>query len=245
MVPEDLKINKKLIFPILFALFSSACNKNKTSNPSPAPTTSPTTLADPYSLMYTMYSAFDSLGIMRKDSLLTAGFSKQPIYTNNNTSVLAGTLTLNDTSFIVIGNVYIMPRKQCITGNLKWSCTGSGTITPFTHTYIASYPIYSQPNLLPDTISKSIGANLNISGISNFSNHVTAHLQEGTNIVPFISFSQNTVLTVTPSDLNSFSANTYAYFQMYMVKNKTENLGGVLHGFAQYYSYTKLIYIKP
>lgn len=240
-----MKINRNIIFPILFALFSSACNKNKTSNPNPPPTTSPTALADPYSLMYTMYSAFDSLGIIRKDSAMAAGFLNQPMHTNNCTNVLAGTLTLNDTSFSVLGSTYYMPRKQCITGNLKWSCTGSGTITPFTHTYIASYPIYSQPNLLPDTISKSIGATLNISGISNISQDVLASLYEGANSVHFISFSQNTVLTVTPSNLNSFSANTYAYFQMDMGKNKTENLGGVLHGFAQFYRYTKLIYIKP
>jgi hypothetical protein len=241
----------KIILTILFlnAIFI-ACKKKESS---PAETTgtttttglSPSTGGD-YCNLQTTYRFTNMGGVVTKDSMVFASFYAAPVSAVPPTNVSAGSVNLNGINIPFSGASYNITSNvpTSIAGTLNWNVTGSGTVTAFSQSLIASYPKYSGGNVLPDTIVKTNGVSINITGITNSLNSVLISLYGGSaNATKYILGSNGTV-TFSPAELSAFPVNTSITLLITANNIYSANLGGIKRGFTNGFQYTKFCFLK-
>lgn len=236
--------NLSCIF-IFFILFSTiSCKKKAASTPSstpPAPTTTPSTL--PFSVMQTDYTYLDNGSTLVMDSNVIAVFMQKPWGTINNVYISAGNVSLNDSDLNFVLDNYMKVNPINISQTLKWKATGSGTITPFTYTFVPSYPNYTGGSLLPDTCTLASGITLTVSGVSNLTGVVWVSVSQSssgyTKDIP-----GNGTISFSASELSGFSINSNIQIEIRLQNTTSQNLGGVLHSFNNSLIYNKIAYLK-
>lgn len=153
---------------VLSVFISFSCKKKNDTEPTPTATTSPAPKSYPNSLLMTYYNYYDNNGIITKDSLVAAMFFDVPLGTSPTINyVNAGKVSLNNSFLYQNSSLYSNTVAINISDSIKWTASGSGTVSPFSYSYKASYPKYTGGNLLPDTCIKANGITLTISGVSN------------------------------------------------------------------------------
>lgn len=234
------------IFNIILALsllLSLACKKKK-NEPEPTPITSYNSW-DAYSSIQTTKHTSDNLGVLWHDSSSLAVFYDRPIKYTNANYVSAGIVKLNDSVLYYNSGIYSCYQDINITAPVKWTVTGSGTITPFDYTITPSYPKYTGGGLLPDTCIKANGITVTMSGVSNNTQGVSLFLNGSSGMTnKFISGSGNGSVTFTAADLASFNVNSSINLQLMMSNYNTLAVNGVVHSFISTTSYQKVIWLK-
>jgi hypothetical protein len=231
------------IFIVFTLLFSLSCKKKK-NEPEPTPVTSYNSW-DAYSMLQTMKHTSDNLGVLWHDSSSLAVFYDRPIKSSNSNYVSAGIVKLNDSVLYYNSGLYSGYHPINITAPVKWTVTGSGTITPFDYTITPSYPKYTGGNLLPDTCIKANGITVTVSGVSNNTQGVSLFLNGSSGMTnKFISGSGNGSVTFTAADLASFNVNSSINLQLMMSNYNTQAVNGVVHSFVSTISYQKVIWLK-
>ena len=231
----------KYFFILQFVvLLFSTCKKKEDKSLSSTPPAS----SYPFSVLQTAYIYVDNSSTVTIDSSAMAAFSQNPTNVFPPTFVQAGNVSLNDSALYFNSEAYENVFPINISQSLKWTITGSGTITPFTHSYIPSYPKYTGGNSLPDTCSKASGITLNISGVTNLQNGITISISQGSSANATKQLSGNGTVFFSASELSSFTTNSSFHLEMVFKNTKTETLGGVLHSFNNNMWYIKNPYLK-
>lgn len=236
------RFNLLLIFSSLILFIT--CKKKSASTPAQTSTSTSTPSTAPYSIMETYYTYTDNGSGVSLDSNAFASFLKTPIGTNPAVYISAGNVNLNDSVLDFVVDQYLLANPINISQTLKWSATGSGTITAFTHTFVSSYPKYTGGNLLPDTCSKASGITLNISGVTNLTGFMYLVLSQASNQYQKDIASNGTV-TFSASELSTFNTNANISFQLVFINTQRATLSGVLHSFNNTVYYNKFAYLKP
>lgn len=235
-----------LLSVILIFTFSYSCKKKKTEEPAPASTTNIfTPPAQPYSILQTAYRYANYNNVVSLDSTVLAAFFESPIGASSSINyVNAGNVSLNDSNLYLFSGIYSNSVAINISNTVKWNVTGSGTVTPFTFSYTASYPKYSGGNFLPDTCYKSSGISLTISGVTNTSNGVSVLINQSPNTISKYLSTPNGVVNIAAAELSAFTTNTPLYIELSFSNYKQQTFGGVLHQFNNDVTYHKVSYLK-
>lgn len=230
------------IFQIIIValIFLISCKKKEEKSPSLTTSTS----TYPYSVLQTAYTYVDNGSTVTLDSSVIASFFQSPMDVFPPTFIQAGNVSLNDSVLYFNTEAYENATPINLSQSLKWSVSGSGTITAFTHSYIPSYPKYTGGNLLPDTCTKSSGITLNISGLSNLQNYIFVSISQGSSAYLSKQLSGSGTVVFTASELSSFTTNSSFHLEIVFQNTKTETLGGVIHSFNNNVWYIKNPYLK-
>ncbi len=242
----------KIILIILFLnAIVIACKKKESS---PAETTSTTTntgltrsTGGDYCNLYTGYRYYDSSGVVKKDSSVFASFYSSPESSVPGKNIAAGSVSLNGTPIPFSRGSYFIDYDvpTSIAGTLNWDVGGSGTVTAFSQSFTASYPKYTGGNILPDTIVKTNGVSINITGMSNTQTSVLISLYGccggGAPIHTLVS---NGTVTFSPADLSSFTGNTWVILNVRTNNVFSANIGGIKRGFTNGLHYRKYCFLK-
>lgn len=164
---------KKNIYILFLIIVIFSCKKKTESPTQPNIINTSTTSTDT--------PAYGYLGIVKRqvyllnsfyssDTLLYAKFFSSPVYnTDTLINFYSGTVNYNNDS--LSANQYSYTKDININSsilNCNWSISGNSTTPAFTHSYVASYPIFTGNNQLPDSFSISNALNLNFSSASNY-----------------------------------------------------------------------------
>jgi hypothetical protein len=227
---------------ILLVLVISFSCKKKTTPSGPAVST-----PQPYSEFKSKYTYYDQNGVIGLDSMIRAVIYNMP-YNPTSPSfnfVYGGNVTFNDSTLNYSGGIYGCgnPLSACpkvnMRGPIKWDVPGSGTVTPFTYTFMPVYPIYTTGSQLQDTCVKANGITINLSGISNATSVFVSIGGVGKTIMlPSSSVAFSTV------DLASLPTNQNLIILIYISNKWTSTQGGILHGFNAVLEYYKYSYLK-
>ena len=192
---------KKNIYIIFLAIICFSCKK-KTETPIQEVTTTNNTTN-------TITPAYGYLGIVKSqvyslntfystDTLLYAKFFNTLVYnTDTLINLYSGTVNYNNDS--LSANQYSYTKDLNINSsilNCNWSVTGNSITPVFSHTYTASYPIFTGNNMLPDSFSISSNLSLNFSLASNYTN-VRVIFEDGTTLIDKMFFVGNPSLTIS------------------------------------------------
>ncbi len=193
----------------------------------------------------TTYQYINSGGIVTKDSSILGSFYS---VLNSTTKINAGVVTLNNAT-IPFNNSSLFytlsPNTSVnIAGSLTWSVSGSGTVTPFSQSFIPNYPKYTDGNLLPDTCIKANGITVNVSGVSNNQSGVFVSLSSGSNYIYKYYLGSNGSVTFSPAELNAFTTNNYLIIIVKLDNKYSATLGGIKRGFTNSLQYSKFSYLK-
>ncbi len=250
---------------ILAVIVLLSCQK-KDSTPSPAnsSTTGGTTttaggsttttglspsVGGDYCNLQASYNILNNNGVISKDSFVIASFYSAPVSSVVPTNMQAGNVKLNNLPLPLNGattTYFVMNPSVAINTTLDWQVSGSGTVTAFTQSYTATYPIYTGGTLLPDTISKSSGTTLNINGVSNNQNSVTVYIRDVSATTPFkYILGSNGTVQFTASDLASFTPLQSVTISISLSNMYSATHGGIKRGFSNTISYNKICYLKP
>jgi len=238
-------MNGKLIIVISVALmFVAVSCKKKEKEASSAPEIN-YNVTDAYSMLQTTHHTSDNLGVLWKDSSALAVFFDKPMKNSGSSYISAGTVKLNDSVLYYNSGVYSSYQLINITAPVKWSVSGTGTITPFDFTITPSYPKYTGGNILPDTCIKANGMTITVSGVSNTNQGVSLFLNSSSvNLSKYISGNGNGSVIFTTTDLATFNVNSNIYLQLMMSNYNTQSINGVVHSFVSTTSYQKIIWLK-
>lgn len=247
-------------------LFMFSCNKKETKKEEAVQTTtgnsntsatipsglSNSTNYETCSLSSVIYY-YNTLGVVTKDSAVNATFkSTLPGSGVTPTNVFAGSVTFNGMSLTTTtisglqnfyGGSFGWPVN--FTSNNTWSVSGSGTVTPFSISFVPSYPIYTGASSLPDTCSKSAGISLNINGISNSQGYYTVSLVSGAQLILKVSTTTTSLLNIASSELSNFPVNQNIYINVSVANLFGADLNGLRRGFSNGIIYRKTVYLKP
>lgn len=234
---------KKIIFAfVTISVFLFSCKKKEKD---PVPTSgNNNVVAGAYSnhqadFIYTQYGT-----TITKDSMAFVSYYESPVTnTSSIVNVNAGNVTLNGVALNYSSGLYQNSGPVKVNGPITWNVSGSGTITAFTHSYVAVHPTYTGSNLLPDTCTKSSGININVSGVSNAS-AVSVSISQGLTSINKQIFSFNGTVNFSVSELNAFSTAQSITISVLCTKYKSEVLGGIEHGFSNKLVYHKFAYLK-
>lgn len=193
--------------------------------------------------MQTDYTYLDNGSTVTMDSNAIAVFMQGPMGTINNVYISAGNVSLNDSNLYFMLDNYMKVNPINISQTLKWVATGSGTITPFTYTFVPSYPKYVGGSVLPDTCTKMSGITINISGVSNLSGGIGVSVTQGATSIGK-SISTNGTVSFSTSEIGAFNTNANFSIELIFQNTTSATLGGVLHSFNNCVLYNKIAYLK-
>lgn len=231
-----------LLFIFLLSIGIVACKK-KASSSSAAPVITTPSASYPYSVMQTDYTYLDNGSTVVMDSNAIAVFMQKPLGTINNVYISAGNVSLNDSNLNLVLDNYMKVNPINISQTLKWQATGSGTITPFTHTFVPSYPKYTGGSILPDTCTLSSGVTVTVSGVSNLTGAVWVGVSQS--VYGYMkALSGNGTISFSNSELSGFNVNANFQIEITLQNTISQNLGGVLHSFNNSVLYNKIAYLK-
>lgn len=240
-------INLFLIILVVSASFSCKKKTNTSEEPTPEPQPAPVISQGEMGLFKSDLSFNDYSymnGGILKDSAIYARFFASDTQTNQ--SVSAGTLTVNGATLTQLSN----PITYYLLGNvnmhsLSWSVSGSGTVSASSFSYIANYPVFNGSGLLPDTVSKSTGANFTVSSVSNYSGTSKIEVSQWSNSYTVSPTNFPTVLNITPTTLANFSSNSTFNVQITLTNHSQITLNGKKYGVEAVCLYSKIVYLKP
>lgn len=251
---------KHLILLLSFFTALISCKKSETEPATPAVASntgnSPSSGLTPsvggdWCNLQTSYVFTETNGVVTKDSMVFASFYTAPVSSVVPVSIPAGTVSLNgqvlpyNTAF----NHYsaALPNTIPIRQALNWQVTGSGTITAFTQTFVPSYAVYAGASSLPDTIHKSNGVVISITGVSNYQGLVTAVIRTLSGAsTPFkYSLNPNGTVSFSAGDLAALTSGQPVQLSLTFSNLYSANHGGILRGFSNAVIYTKYCYLKP
>jgi hypothetical protein len=233
-----------IVLCVISITFFISCKKKKTEEPEPK-TNVFTFPAQPYSILQTAYRYSDNNHVIYLDSTALGFFKDGEITSSTANYVSAGNVAVNDSNLYNSFGIYSNTTAINISGSIKWTATGSPTISAFTYSYIASYPKYSGGNLLADTFYKSAGITLNINGVTNTTNGVTVLIDQSSISINKYLSNPNGVINIPASDLSSFSSNQNISIELIFSNTNQQTLGGKLIQFNNDITYSKLAYLKP
>ncbi len=255
-------MKKLILFTFLLFLFTF-CKKKENTIDSPVTNTSNTTggnsvipngLAAPtggaFCNLETAYRFLQQGSSITKDSMITTVFYNSIPGSPSFSYIPAGTISLNGVSipFNSTGNYYSYPvgAPTQISGNITWSVSGSGTVTPFTQSYIPIYPQYSGYSSLPDTLFISKGVNIPVNGISQTRNSsVFIYVSAGSQRQSKYLTSTNGTISFSANDLSGFPTNGFGQITITCPNIYEAIHGGVRHGFSCIMEFTKVVIIRP
>jgi hypothetical protein len=248
-------MKQTFLFALITLLSFTFCKK-KESTPAAASTTGSSTAGSTSGgttsggsicdLQTTKYVGNNN-GIITMDSFVVASFYSAPVSSVVPTNVSGGTVKLNGNTIPYNGSNYSITNNLNfnISGTLNWNVTGSGTVTAFSHTYIASYPKYTGGNLLPDTCIRANGISLNISGVSNFTGAaIVATIYSGGSSAYKYIFGSSGTINFTATELASFPTNSVLTIILNFTNFTNTNYGGLKQGYSNGLQYTKFSYLK-
>lgn len=236
---------KKIVFIISVVLAIGVSCKKK-SNSEPVPTGPSATIQNAYSMIQTTKHTSDFHGTLIKDSSAMAVFYDKPMqYTTGSNYVSAGVVKINDSILPYYAGIYSSYHTPNITLPVRWSVSGSGTLTPFTQTITPDYPRYTGGNLLPDTCIKASGITVNVSGVSNTTQGVSLFLNGSmVSLNKFISNGGNGTVVFSASEIAGMNVNANVTLQLMMSNYNVQSHNGVMHNFVSTTSYQKQIWLK-
>ncbi len=152
-----------------------------------------------------------------------------------------GTVTINNTKLdkqTTSGNgaAYSYYGEGINSTPLVISASGTSAFAATTFTDSGSFfPDFSNIDQFPSVISKSVGVNFTLNNLVNTT------ITELTILGKSISFTQNNVLTISPSNLSSVSTTTYATltFKCMSTASKTQTFNGKNYDFNYSTTYYK------
>lgn len=232
-----------LIFTsLVFVIF--ACKK-KENNVSQTPSNNPVTVVGgdlgTFSSIYN--TKITQFGITN-DSSINATFYDTPY--QNKTYIYAGTVTVNNSPLY-----YSTPNFYYATNNiniksLNWQVSGSGTIAASSFSYVPNYPVYSgTPLLVMDSVSKSSGFNMVVSGISNTNFATYVFISQGSAIITKSVSTYPSTLTIAASELTSFLSNYNISVSVNMSNYSNIILNNHQYGINAQRTFSKNTHLKP
>lgn len=238
------------VISFFLMLFFTFCKKTVTPEPTPNTPTAGSNFT--YSSMRTNYTFLDYNNTITIDSSAEAEFYLGPNSSGPPTNITAGNVSLNSFNIVMqSGNLYYTPNPNPlnITGTLNWDVAGSGTITAFSHSYTASYPKYTDGNLLPDTCIKANGITINVSGVSNYitassNSGLTVHLIQNSIVSKPIFGNTGGTVNFTSAELAGFTINTPINIMITIVNFNKVTINGVDRDFCCSLTYEKIAYLK-
>jgi hypothetical protein len=238
---------KKLILPAIIILFITliACNK-KESAPAPATNNTTTTVGGDNGTFLSAYNVSQFGTTFYTDSTINATFFDSPYSTHNNIS--AGVVSVNNTTL----NATTSPINYYYTNNinfnvLNWQIAGNGTISATSFSYAPTHPSYTGYNVLPDTVTKSVGFNVVVNGVSNTNRPVYIFIAPTSGTGSVIT---KTIATA-PATLNISSSELATYTSSNTISIKVEmfNYSNITVNAKQYAinanrTFQKYLYLK-
>lgn len=248
-------MKKSIIYLFLICTLIYSCKKkDNTPEPSPSPsgnTSGPT--ADGFSALFStqlIYSIFgtSTTTLSYANNMAIAANSD---FTNFNFStgllLNMGTVNVNSVQFKNMSGYYLDSTYNFVAGPpYIWQCSGNA-IPAFTYTNSNSYPSYSNYTLWPDTISKSAGLSLPLSGITNATEariflSVTGATSPANTATIILSTASG--YSFNPSALSSLSTATTAAIQIDFYRNNIQTINGKKMNFRNVGTYIKTVPVK-
>lgn len=245
---------KKIFY--LFLVFSMILScKKKENTPEPASTTTgstPTASTASFSALYStqlLYSIFGTSATSLTTCFNTA-FVSGSDFTNFNYPVGLfldiGALSNNGTTFKNLMGFYMDTTYTFGPCPYIWQATGNA-IPSFTYTNNDSYATYSDYTMWTDTISKSGGLSIPLTGITNGTEAriylsvtgATTSAQTATVVL-----SSASSYSFNPSALSSLSTATTAGIQIDIYRNNIQTINGKKMNFRSTTTYVKTVPVK-
>lgn len=251
--------NKSIIFALIFCVVFS-CKKNKKPNPIPPQTTFTNS---PYSVSTSsVYSgSFNSVkwsNIISSTYTVNGDFSEvyffNPARPDPDYGIGSSINKLScSNQMIEFDTIYKGYRNYSAInfGNEYWQVVGSNGIPSFNF-YNSNTPSCSNFNVTPDSISKSSGFTINLTGVVNVTtNGLEIRFFDGinsdNNIYKPIS-NGNNIITFSPAELSAFNLTTggyNGYIYITLENNQTLNFYGSDFKFSKKNLFSKPIKIIP
>lgn len=177
-----------------------------------------------------------------------AYFSGQPVpYITPTYSVKVTNVYFNNDSLpFSIANGYYSSSGFVSLATENWSVSGANGIGTFTCASNLALPGWQSINL-PDSISKSVGVNFNITNVANFKTAnliITDNLGGSGYYLQALTTGSNAI-NLTPANLSAIGTTTGGSLIVSLTNSKVLKFSGKDYQFNKEYQYFKTIKIKP
>jgi hypothetical protein len=162
----------------------------------------------------------------------------------NGPYVNAGTISLNNKIFKNVSDYYTDSTSSVMASPFVWSGSG-GTITAFTFTNTNSFATYADYIYWPDTIKKSEGFTVSLSGLQQ-AKEVQLLISNSGNPsqLSYTALASAGSINVSTLSLASLQTNTSAVIQCNFFKNNIQTIGGTLVNFRNVTTFIKTVQVK-
>lgn len=241
-----MKSIKSLVTFFAFAIIVASCNKNNNNNTPAAPAPNPTPItSNPvfYGHLYSQIMAGNTFSNLFSNHY--AYFFKNPVTSgmiSPSTTVGAGTVSLNGIQFKYITSPSLIGYNDTtltyINGPTNWICSGSGTVPAFSFTDNNSWPTFSGPSNLNDTIKLNQTNIIPLQGITN-ADSVDVWLCDSIKCVRKAVSGSMTSIGFNSSELSTLYSCRSASVSIIIIKKNIATISGVPMCFVKAYRYDK------
>lgn len=156
----------------------------------------------------------------------------------------AGTINLNNKIFKNVSAFYTDSTKSVMANPFVWNCSGA-TISAFTFTNANPFATYSDYVYWPDTIKKTMGFNVSLTGLQQASEvEILIANSGGASVITHTSLTSAGSVNISTVSLAPIQTSTTAVIQCNFFKNNVQNIGGTLVNFRNVTTFVKTVEVK-
>lgn len=247
---------KKIILTlVIISTLITSCKKKEDNAPAPSSTTTgstPTPSVEKFGalfsnqLVHSIFGATTFTLSYGQNYALASSSNFDNFNMPLGTFLSMGNVSSNGVTFKNFFGYYLDSTNAAQASPFVWQITG-GAVAAFTYTNSAGFSTYSNYTSWPDTLSKSAGFSIPLSGITNAA-EAQIYISSVGSTTPALTASvvlgSGGSFNVSSSSLSSVSTSTSASIQIDLYRNNVQTINGVKMNFRNVTSYVKTVPVK-